>query len=105
MGLFVPFPAAEGGGDCRSYQETERMADQEQGLYDDQYRRFRENQDSHKGYEFQQAPTGNIPPPVLTFSEKLKWWALRGWRRKKILAERDRFQQEILNIKASRPRS
>jgi hypothetical protein len=94
-----------GGGRAETSKDGEAMADQGQGLYDYQYRRFRENQDSHEGYEFQHAPAGNVPPPVLTFSEKLKWWTLRGWRRKKILAERDRFQQEILSIKTSRPRS
>jgi len=78
------------------------MADQGQGLYDHQYGRYRANQGTHEGYDFQHAPAGNNPPPVLTFRDKLKWWTLRGWRRKQILAERDRFQQEILRIKAPR---
>lgn len=59
------------------------MAEQGKGLYDDQYERFRENQGTHQGYEFQHGPAGSTPPPVVTFMEKIKWWTLRGWRRKK----------------------
>ncbi len=81
------------------------MANEGQGLYDHQYGRFRENQGKHEGYDFQHAPVGNTPPPVVTFGDRLKWWTLRGWRRKKILAERDRFQQDIIAMKSSRPRS
>lgn len=79
------------------------MAEQGKGLYDSQYVRFRENQGAHQGYEFQHGPAESTPPPVVTFTDKLKWWTLRGWRRKKILAERDRFQQEIIQITSSRP--
>ncbi|GMV49947.1 hypothetical protein FBQ96_01070 [Nitrospirales bacterium NOB] len=81
------------------------MAEQGSGLYDHQYGRFRDNQGTHQGYDFQHGPAGNTPPPVVTFAEKLKWWIPRGWRRKKILAERDRFQQEIIQIKTVRPTS
>jgi hypothetical protein len=76
------------------------MATQGKGLYDDQYERFRENQGTHVGYEFQHGPAGNTPPPIVTFMDKLKWWTFRGGRRKKILAERDRFQQDIMRIKS-----
>ena len=69
------------------------------GLYDHLYRRFFEQRDSHDGYSFQQAPGGSAAPPTVTFREKLRWWILnRGERRKKILAERDRLQREILQI-------
>jgi len=37
--------------------------------------------------------------------DKIKWWTSRGWRRKKILAERDRFQQEIIQLKQVQPKS
>ncbi|MBA2484872.1 MAG: hypothetical protein H0V35_02020 [Nitrospira sp.] len=81
------------------------MAEQGKGLFDHQYVRFRENQGTHQGYEFQHGPAGSTPPPVVTFLDKIKWWTLRGWRRKKILAERDRFQQEIIQIKPPHPKS
>jgi hypothetical protein len=70
------------------------------GLYDHLYQRFFEQRDTHEGYSFQQAPGGSAPPPTVSFGERLKWWTLNRWqRRKKILAERDRLQQDILQIK------
>ena len=70
------------------------------GLYDHLYRRFFEQRDSHDGYSFQEAPGGSAPTPAVTFSEKLRWWTWDRWqRRKKLLAERDRLQREILQIK------
>lgn len=70
------------------------------GLYDHLYRRFFEQRDSHDGYSFQEAPGGSAPTATVSFSQKLRWWILnRGQRRKKILAERDRLQREILQIK------
>ncbi len=81
------------------------MEGQGKGLYDYQYERFRRNQGTHEGYEFQHGPVGSTPPPVVTFRDKIKWWTLRGWRRKKILAERDRFQQDIIQIKGSHPKT
>jgi hypothetical protein len=72
------------------------------GLYDHLYRRFFEQRESHDGYLFQEAPGGSAPTPVVTFGEKLRWWTWnRGRRQKKILAERDRLQREILQIKKS----
>ncbi len=72
----------------------------ENGLYDHLYKRFFENRDGHQGYAFQHAPEGSTPPPTVTFSQKLRWWTWDRWqRRKKILAERDRLQQEIIQIK------
>lgn len=70
------------------------------GLYDHLYRRFFEQRDSHDGYSFQEAPGGSAPTTTVSFSQKLRWWIWnRGQRRKKILAERDRLQREILQIK------
>ena len=70
------------------------------GLYDYLYKRFFEQRDRHEGYEFQQAPGGSAPTPTVTFRQKLRWWTFDRWhRRKKILAERDRLQQEIIQIK------
>jgi hypothetical protein len=73
--------------------------EQDEGLYDRLYRRFFENRESHQGYEFQHAPTGSSPTPVVSFTRKLRWWTWDRWkRRKKILAERDRLQREIVEI-------
>jgi hypothetical protein len=70
------------------------------GLYDHLYKRFFEQRDRHEGYSFQQAPGGSAPPPTLTFGKKLRWWTCDRWRRRKqLLAERDRLQQDILQIK------
>jgi hypothetical protein len=39
----------------------------------------------------------------VTFPEKLRWWSLDRWRRrKKILSERDRLQREIVEMSAGR---
>ena len=71
-----------------------------QGLYDYQYKRFLENRMGHDGYDFQHAPVGNQPPPRVSFREKLRWWTWDRWKRRKtLLAERDRLQREILDIK------
>ena len=69
-------------------------------LYLDIYQKFLENRRAHKGYDFQQPPSGSAPTPPVTFREKLKWWTLnRPSRLKKIEQERDRRQQEILALK------
>ncbi len=76
------------------------MADSNKGLYDHLYERFVRNRDNVKGYDFQHAPTGNLPPPVVTFSQKVRWWTLDRWkRRQRIRQERDRRLQEIIQIK------
>lgn len=68
--------------------------------YLDRYRKFFAERDKAKGYEFQNAPAGNVPPPKITFMDRLRWWTLnRGERIKKIRTERDRRQQEIFDIK------
>ena len=70
------------------------------GLYDHLYKRFFDQRDTHEGYSFQQAPEGSAATPTVTFAEKLEWWTWNRWRRrKKLLAERDRLQQDILQIK------
>lgn len=70
------------------------------GIYDHLYRRFFLNRERHQGYDFQHAPGGSAQPPVVTFREKLRWWSLDRWkRRKQILTERDRRQQDIIRIK------
>ncbi|GKS59062.1 hypothetical protein YTPLAS18_25890 [Nitrospira sp.] len=75
------------------------MADPSKGIYDHLYQRFFEKRDTHEGYEFQQATSGSVPPPITQFAQKLKWWTTRAWRRKKILAERDRLQRQIIDLK------
>ena len=72
------------------------------GIYDHLYRRFFSNRDRHQGYDFQHAPGGSAQLPGVTFPEKLRWWTLDRWRRrKKILSERDRLQREIIALKAA----
>ena len=39
--------------------------DSGKGLYDHLYRRFFENRESRQGYDFQHAPGGSAPPPVV----------------------------------------
>lgn len=85
---------------------TVAASDQDKGLYDHLYRRFFEDRDRHQGYDFQHAPGGSAPTPVVSFRQKLRWWTWDRWqRRKTILAERDRLQREIIEIKkpSSRP--
>ena len=73
------------------------------GIYDHLYRRFFTNRDSHQGYDFQHAPSGSAQVPRVAFRDKLRWWTLDRWRRrKKILNERDRLQREIIDIKTGR---
>lgn len=70
------------------------------GLYDHLYARFFERRHTHQGYDFQHAPSGSAELPGVSFGQKLRWWTLDRWRRrKKILGERDRLQQEILQIR------
>lgn len=74
----------------------------DKGLYDHLYEKFFQSRDKAKGYNFQEAPNGSIPPPTVTFSERLRWWTWNRWkRRKKIREERDRRLQEI--IQAGKP--
>jgi hypothetical protein len=54
-----------------------------------------------KGYDFHHAPSGNIPPPKVTFTGMLRWWSWDRWKRlKQIRRERDQRLQDILQIKA-----
>jgi hypothetical protein len=77
--------------------------DSKEGIYDHLYARFYEDRHRHEGYDFQHAPGGSIRPSTVKFSEKLKWWSWDRWRRRKqILAERDRRQREILELKPHR---
>lgn len=71
----------------------------EDGLYRSTYAEFFKNRDKAKGYEFEHAPSGSVPPPAVTFAEQLRWWSWDRWKRlKKIQAERDRRVQEIVQI-------
>lgn len=79
--------------------------DLSKGIYDHLYRRFFEYRDRHQGYDFQHAPGGSASPPAVTFREKLHWWTLDRWRRRKqILTERDRLQREIVDIQQRVPK-
>lgn len=81
------------------------VGDSGKGLYDHLYRRFFESRESQQGYDFQQAPSGSAPTPGVTFRDRLRWWTWGRWRRRDtIMAARDRFQQDILNIKKQTPK-
>ena len=72
----------------------------DENLYLSKYRAFFKARDQAQGYEFQHAPTGNVPPPKVSFLERLRWWTLnRGERLKAIRAARDRRLQDIIQIK------
>jgi hypothetical protein len=69
-------------------------------LYVDRYARFFKEREHAKGYEFQQAPAGNVPPPKVGFIDKLRWWTVnRGERLKKIRQERDRRVLDIVRLR------
>ena len=71
-----------------------------QGLYEHLYKQFFENRNDHQGYDFQHAPSGSAAPPSVTFAQKLRWWTWDRWqRRKRILAERDRLQRDIVSMR------
>lgn len=70
------------------------------GIFEYQYERFHKDRGQAKGYDFQQVPGGSLPVPKVTFSEKLRWWTIDRWRRrKKIREDRDRRLQDILDVK------
>jgi hypothetical protein len=97
------FCGANSWSDCYRKERLVAVGGSGNGLYDHLYRRFFENRDRHKGYDFQHAPGGSVSPPTVTFNQRLRWWTWDRWqRRKKILAERDRLQREILEIKQDR---
>jgi hypothetical protein len=74
--------------------------EQGKGLYDHLYRQFFEARDTHEGYSFQQAPGGSAATPMVTFRERLRWWTWDRWKRRRtLLAERDRLQRDILQIR------
>jgi hypothetical protein len=79
------------------------IADPFRGIYDHLYRRFFANRDRHQGYDFQHAPVGSAQVPRVIFQDKLRWWSLDRWRRRrKILTERDRLQRDIIDLKTAR---
>jgi hypothetical protein len=73
-------------------------------LHWDKYEKFEKRREDQKGYEFQHAPSGSAPTPVVTFAEKLKWWTWDRWRRMdKIRQARDQRVLDIVNIKKTPP--
>ena len=71
-------------------------------LYLDIYKKFIENYSKAKGYDFQESRSGSAPPKRVTFKNRVKWWTLDRPRRLKIIrGERDRVQEEILNVKTN----
>jgi hypothetical protein len=76
------------------------MSDSDKGLFNHQYERFFKHRNTQKGYDFQKALAGNVPPPTVTFKDKLRWWSWDRWKRmKKIREERDRRLQEIIELR------
>jgi hypothetical protein len=75
------------------------MAQDGKGLYDHQYGRYFEQKETGNGYEFQHQTAGNVPPPTVTFAQRLRWWTWGRWRRlKAIRAERDQRLKDIVDI-------
>lgn len=78
----------------------------EDGYFLDKYLGFFRRREQARGPEFHNPPPVNVPPPLLTFSQRLRWWSWDRWtRRKQIRAERDRRLQEILSMKRDHPSS
>ncbi|HZS11179.1 MAG TPA: hypothetical protein VFA38_02945 [Nitrospirales bacterium] len=74
------------------------MGDHE--LFVDKYWKFFRRRNEAHGPEFHNPPPVNIPPPTVTFADRLRWWSWDRWkRRKQVRAERDRRLQDILTLK------
>ena len=72
------------------------------GLFLNKYTRFFKRRHDAKGPEFHNPPPVSIPPPTVTFLEKVRWWSWDRWkRRQRIRQERDRRVQEIVQMKHS----
>jgi hypothetical protein len=70
------------------------------GLFPESYKDFLKQRQQQNGYDFQHAPAGSVPPPVVTFREKLRWWTWDRWKRRKMIRqERDKRVQEIFQIR------
>lgn len=64
-----------------------------------QYTEFWKRRDEATGYDFGQAPMGNLPPPTLSFPKRLKWWSWDRPRRvRALLRFRDQRLEEILRL-------
>lgn len=75
-----------------------------QGVYDHLYTRFFASREGRQGYDFQHAPGGSVAPQTVTFAQSLRWWTWDRWqRRKRVMAERDRLQQEIIALRKTSP--
>lgn len=69
-------------------------------LYSDIYDHFTRARDAHKGFDFQEEAIKSVPPPSVSFQDRVKWWTLnRPQRLRRIEQERDRQQQDILALK------
>ena len=76
------------------------MADPNKGLFDHQYGRFVADREGAEGYDFQHQTAGNVPPPPVTFVQKLRWWTWDRWKRRKHIREaRDRRVQDIVQLR------
>lgn len=85
-------------------ERSDAMVDLNKGLYDHQYEQFVASRDEAKGYEFQHPPVGNVPPPSVTFAQRLRWWTWDRWKRRKQIREvRDRWVQEIVQLRTPLP--
>jgi hypothetical protein len=70
------------------------------GGFLDKYTKFFRHRNEAHGPEFHNPPPVNIPPPTVTFADRLRWWSWdRRERRRKIRQERDRRLQDILVVK------
>ncbi len=77
----------------------------EKGLFEQQYESYFTNREGTRGYDFQDVTQGSLPVPGVSFKEKLRWWTIDRWKRRKtIRADRDRRIQDILDVKKQHPR-
>ncbi len=73
-------------------------------LYSEIYERFARTRAAHKGFDFQEEPLKSVAPRSVSFRDRITWRTLnRAQRIKTIERERDRQQQDILDIKRGMP--
>ncbi|RMH04355.1 MAG: hypothetical protein D6704_11095 [Nitrospirae bacterium] len=64
------------------------------------YQEFFRTAPQHKGYDFEEAPVMNVPPPIAQHDTPLSWWSWDRPRRiRRHLHLRDAYQDAILRLR------